>query len=199
MFFLAHLVPPALQALYQFYQRRLAEVASWVRFAGEASGCLGDLLGMKYYPVIWGGYFKKHIIRIPIKQPGFNWKAFAGCFSWLICCCFSILGFLIRRKVSPERMMFLCFFVSPAWRGIMHSKLGSELRIPINGWFVILLIGSEIRLTSWGWLFISAFTRFLYIPLWLAGFLPLTVSLIEAHMGNDNHLQVLVHFYSLHS
>ena len=41
--------------------------------------------------------------------------------------------------------------------------------------------------------------KVLYIPLWLAGFLPLTVSLIEAHMGNDNHLQVLVHFYSLHS
>ena len=103
-----------------------------MRFAGEASGCLGDLLGMKYYPVIWGGYFKKHIIRIPIKQPGFNWKAFAGCFSWLICCCFSILGFLIRRKVSPERMMFFVFLYRQHG-GNYAFKIRERATHPING------------------------------------------------------------------
>ena len=53
--FWAHLVPAALQALYQFYQRRLAEVASWVRFAGQASGCLGWFVGDEILPGYMGG------------------------------------------------------------------------------------------------------------------------------------------------
>ena len=44
----------------------------------------------------------------------------------------------------------------------------------------------------------SVYEGFIH-SMWLAGFLPLTVSLIEAHMSNDNHVQVLVDFYSLHS
>ena len=36
---------------------------------------LGDLLGMKYYPLTWGLYISiNHGLRIPIKQPGFHGK-----------------------------------------------------------------------------------------------------------------------------
>ena len=155
---------------------------------------------MKYCPVIWGGY-KTIIIRIPIgpiKQPGFNWKAFAGLFSGLICCCFSILGFLIRRKVSPERMMFFVFLYRQHG-GNYAFKIRERAMHPTEYW-------QAMDDSSYSWLVQksgdhqlrlvvdpSIYEGFIH-PMWLAGFLPLTVSLIEAHMGNDNHLQVLVDF-----
>ena len=36
-------------------------------------GCCQDIfLGMKYYPVMWVSFYKPGLMRIPVRQPGFN-------------------------------------------------------------------------------------------------------------------------------
>ena len=48
----------------------------------RAPGCLWYIVD--YTTQLYGDYFISHEIRIPINQPGFQWKVGPGYFSWLI-------------------------------------------------------------------------------------------------------------------